>query len=419
MKKEKAYIAYRRLKAFGNSIVFYLLRVNPIKKNRISVCTFEGRSGFCCNPKYIVEELHRRNQSYEFIWFVNDMSKEFPDYIRKVKNTLWNRAYYLGTSKVWLDNYRKPYGTVKRKGQYYLNTNHYTIGIKCTGLWRGKGFSQMAYLVSKNDSDMIDDVIIDSDWCEEVTPKGLLYNGTYLKTGAPRCDALYGDRSEYRSMFRQKHNLPVEAKVIMYAPTFREGAKNGKRSVHENPLTLDFEKLLEVLKEKFGGEWFICLRVHPQLAAAHGNYSDDKLKGRIIDVSKEEDMYEILAGMDMYITDYSSAIFEAGFAHIPAFVYADDIDTYAKDRGNLMWNFVTDPIDNIGNNKEITPQFDVRFPFAISKNNDALKREIERFDMTKYEGILDSFYSKLGLIYDGMASKKIADVICKVVKREK
>lgn len=37
----------------------------------------------------------------------------------------------------------------KRKGQYYLNTNHYTLGIKTVGLWRGKGFSKMAYLVSK------------------------------------------------------------------------------------------------------------------------------------------------------------------------------------------------------------------------------------------------------------------------------
>ena len=38
------------------------------------------------------------------------------------------------------------------------------------------------------------------------------------------------------------------------------------------------------------------------------------------------DRYEILAAMDAYITDYSSACFEAGFAHIPVFIYADDIE---------------------------------------------------------------------------------------------
>ncbi|MBQ5731952.1 MAG: hypothetical protein IIV59_02215, partial [Selenomonadaceae bacterium] len=64
-----------------------------MKKNRIAVCTFEGRGGFGCNPKYLVQELHRRNPGYEFIWLVNDINKEFPEYVHKVKNTLWNRAY--------------------------------------------------------------------------------------------------------------------------------------------------------------------------------------------------------------------------------------------------------------------------------------------------------------------------------------
>ena len=200
-KAEELYIFKRRVKASINSLAFYICRVFPVKKKLISVCTFEGKGGFGCNPKYVVQKMHELYPEYEYVWFVNDMKKEFPDYIRKVPNTLWSRAYWLSRSKVWIDNYRKPYGTVKRKEQYYLNTNHYTIGIKCTGLWRKDGFSKMAYLVSKNDSDMIDDLVIDSDWCEEVSPKGLVYNGTYLKTGAPRCDILYGDRSKAKKHF--------------------------------------------------------------------------------------------------------------------------------------------------------------------------------------------------------------------------
>ena len=35
----------------------------------------------------------------------------------------------------------------------------------------------MAYLVSKNDSDMIDDLVIDSDWCEQSFDKALVYEG--------------------------------------------------------------------------------------------------------------------------------------------------------------------------------------------------------------------------------------------------
>lgn len=408
---EKNYIRYRKLKAFGNSLCFYLCRIFPIKKNLISVCTFEGKGGFGCNPKYIVQELHQRNSEYEFVWFVNDMSKDFPDYIRKVPNSLWSRAYWLSRSKVWIDNYRKPLGTKKRKGQYYLNTNHYTLGIKSVGLWRETGFSEMAYLVSKNDSDMIDDLIIDSKFCEEMCPKGLVYNGNYLKTGAPRCDVLYGDRSPYKRDFRKKHGLSDDAKVAMFAPTFREGAKDGKRSIYSEIWTIDLERLVYSLEKKFGGEWYICIRVHPQLAPVFQGYCNPKIQERLIDESQADDMYEILAGMDVFVTDYSSACFEAGFAHMPVFIYADDIEQYVQDRGSLMWNFATDPLDHVTANKEMFPDMDMVFPFSIATDNDELERVIDGYDDSEYNTRLEQFHVEIDLEFDGNARNKVIDKI--------
>ena len=409
--KESSYIAYRKLKAWGNRICFYLCRIFPIDRTLISVCAFEGKGGFGCNPKYLVQELHNRNPKFRFVWFVNDMNKEFPDYIKKVPNTLWSRAYWLSKSKVWIDNYRKPYGTCKRKGQYYINVNHYTIGIKCTGLWRGKGFSKMAYLVSKNDSDMIDDLVIDSDWCEKVSPKGLVYDGTYQKTGAPRCDVLYGDRTEYMTRFREKHSLPLYAKVVMFAPTFREGAKNGKRSVYSEIWTIDFKRLLDNLEKKFGGSWYVCVRVHPQLAPTFKEYNNPEIKERVIDESQADDMYEILAGMDAYITDYSSACFEAGFTRMPVFIYADDIQKYANDRGSLMWNLASDPLEHIRNNKEITEDFDIEFPFSVAMDNDSIEKNIMNFDEITYRQKLDKAFKAMGLIFDGNASNRLSQKI--------
>lgn len=406
-KAEERYIKKRKLKAFGNQVCFYLCRVFSIQKNLISVCTFEGKGGFGCNPKYVVQELHKENPEYQFVWFVNDMNKEFPEYIRKVPNTLWSRAYWLTRSKIWIDNYRKPYGTVKRKGQYYLNTNHYTIGIKCTGLWRGEGFSKMAYLVSKNDSDMIDDLIIDSKWCEVVSPKGLVYEGTYLKTGAPRCDVLYGDRTKYKIAFRERHHLPQDAKIVMFAPTFREGAVNGKRSVYSEIWSIDFKCLVDTMEKKFGSRWYICIRVHPQLAETFQEYKNAEIQDRLIDVSKADDMYEILAGMDAYITDYSSACFEAAFAKIPVFIYADDIEKYAHDRGALMWNIATDPIDDVKNNKMMTPQFDLRFPFTISRDNEELEKNILKYEEKDYKKYLNEIFKKMSLVFEGNASQEI------------
>ena len=409
--KEIRYIKKRRRLAFRESIKFYLCRIFPVQNNLISVCTFEGKGGFGCNAKPLVEELHRQHPDLRFVWFVNDMDKTFPDYVQKVPNTAWSRAYWLSRSKVWIDNYRKPYGTKKRKGQYYLNVNHYTIAIKCTGLLRWEGFSEMAYLVSKNDSDMIDGLVIDSTWCEQCFDKALVYEGNFLKTGAPRCDVLFGDRSFYQKKFRQKHNLPEDAKVVMFAPTFREGAKDGKRYVFSEIWSVDFKRLIHNLEKKFGGKWYLCVRVHPQLAPTFREYKNPDVQDRIIDESQADDMYEILAGMDAYITDYSSACFEAGFAHIPVFLYADDIQQYANDRGALMWNLATDERDHISNNKQMVPGLDVYLPFTLASDNEQLEQDIMAFDQSVYDKKLDEFHEKMGLVFDGRASEKIIENI--------
>ncbi len=414
---EKSYIWYRKAKAFGNKLCFILCRIFPIKNNRISICIFEGRSGFGCNPRYIVEELHKRNKDYEFIWFVNDMQKSFPDYIRKVPNTLWSRAYWLSTSKIWIDNYRKPYGTIKRKKQYYFQTWHATIAFKSTGLLRKEAFSEMAYLVSKNDSDMIDYVIIDSRWCEVMYSKALVYDGAFLKTGAPRCDVLYGDRKETRALFREKYGLKQTDKIVMFAPTFREKSNNGVRSVYSEKWSVDFARMLLNLAKRFGGNWCLCLRLHPQLVQ---NMMDDlnlDLKLKVIDISREDDMNVNLAAMDALITDYSSAAMDASFMRIPVFIYADDIEKYIQDRGSILWDFSRLSEEIIKNNQEMVPGIDTQLPYTVSQNNDELERHILEFDEDKYAKQMDQFVKDVELIFDGQASSRVADKIESFIKQ--
>ena len=398
--------------AWANRMAFYICRIFPVKKKLIAVCSFEGKGGFGCNPKYIVQELHRRDKEIEFVWFVNDLQKNFPDYITKVSNTLWHRAYWLSRAYVWIDNYRKPYGTIKRKGQYYINVNHYTFSIKCTGLLRGERFSKIAYKVSKNDSDAMDALVIDSLWGELISPKGFLFSGPYLKIGAPRCDALCGECiQESRVSLRRKHNLPADARIVMYAPTFREGEKNGKRSVFKAQTTLDFSRLLSNLERKFGGKWYLCTRFHPQIANEISVDSDVSMIKCSFDESYTDDLYEILPAVDAYITDYSSAAFEAGLAGIPVFLYADDVKEYLTFRGDLMWDFMSDDRGNIKNNKKLLPTLDIMLPFSLARDNDELELDILNFDYRKYSKKIDDFSDKLGVVFDGKASGRLADII--------
>ncbi len=269
----------------------------------------------------------------------------------------------------------------------------------------------MAYLVNKNDSDMIDYLIIDSKWCEQCFEKAMVYTGEMLKRGAPRCDVLYGERKEPRRSFRERHGLDQKAKVLLFAPAFREGSDNGKRIVFSEVWTIDFERLLSNLEKRFGGKWYICVRVHPQLAPTFKEYHNKAIEDRLIDESSYDDMYELLAGMDAYITDYSSAVFEAGFAHIPSFIYADDIETYSKDRGNLCWNMDDQDRKNIPNNKSIHPNMELTLPFSVSKNNDQLEEDILGFSEEDYNTRLDMFHEKIGLVFDGMASSRLVKKI--------
>ena len=108
----------------------------------------------------------------------------------------------------------------------------------------------------------------------------------------------------------------------MYAPTFRGGSQSIKRTINVDDTSLDYDVLINALEKRFGGKWYVFLRLHPQLVARN-MLSNDKNE-RLIDVSKVDDMYEILAGCDAFITDYSSAAFDAAVMKIPVFIYADD-----------------------------------------------------------------------------------------------
>lgn len=411
--KENCYILYRRFKALGNVLSMLACRIFPIDKKKICVCTFEGKGGFGCNPKYIVSKLHEMDPEIKIVWLVKDLSKDFPEYVDKAGCGTWSRAYHLSTSKIWIDNYRKPYGTIKRKGQYYLNTWHGTAGFKSIGLWRGDAFSKMAYLVSRNDSKMIDAVISDSRWCDIIFPKGLIYDGPFLKTGSPRCDILFGDRSKIKEHFYEKFGIPKDQKLVLFAPTYREKSKDGVRLVSAEDCSLDFDRMISNLNKMTGQKWRIVRRLHPQVAASLVKEANDN--SDIIEASFEPDMYEVLAAVDMLVTDYSSVAMEAGFMEIPVFLYADDLDIYMKERGGEQWIFHSDTSLPVYSNQEMMPGLDLRLPFPIAINNEELEKRILEFDPEKYSEDIKEFKDTLDLLFDGKASERVASELIRIL----
>lgn len=412
MNEEKRYIRKRIWKARFQSIPFYLCRIFPVREKKIVFCCIEGTTGYTCNPKYIAQEMIHQKADFELVWLVNDITKVFPREIKVIRNTLWNRAYQLTTAHFWIDNSRKQLEVRKRKKQIYIQTWHAKLGFKPTCLDRGSSFSKIAYLVSKHDSDMIDYVLSNSKWYDDTLPTGMMYNGETLRTGSPRCDVLINDRTESRKNLQKDYQLPKDAKVLMYAPTFRGGSQETNRSIEVNQRFPDYNRLINALERRFGGKWYIFLRLHPQLVARDldkaaininltgirmtDQYSTDNT---IIDISRVDDMYEVLAGCDVFMTDYSSAAFDAAIMKIPVFLYADDYKEYEGERGKLLWDLR-------------------KLPFLLALDDDELERQIDRFDMDQYYDKLESLFQETEMVEDGKAAIHVVDIIRKLMKNE-
>ncbi len=407
MTSEEKYIKKRLWKARLQSILFYICRMHPINKNKIVFCCIEGTTGYTCNPKYIAEGLIKQQTDYELVWLVNDISKKFPKEIKVVKNTLWNRAYHLSTAKFWIDNSRKQLEVRKRKGQIYIQTWHAKLGFKPTCLDRGASFTKIAYLVSKHDSDMVDYWLSNSDWYDKTLKTGSLYEGKTLRTGSPRCDILIKASQDklFKDRIKQRlcetYGITTEnlddIHYLMYAPTFRGGSQGTQRSVEVGNHFPNYKVLQEALESKFGGRWIIALRLHPQLVARNldGGVNDgnNHINSDItIDVSRVDDMYEILAGCDAFMTDYSSAAFDAAVMKMPVFLYCDDYEEYEGERGKLLWDLR-------------------KLPFPLAVDDAELQNQIEKFDDNKYEFELNSLFDKTTMMEDGNASERVVEFI--------
>ena len=147
-----------------------------------------------------------------------------------------------------------------------------------------------------------------------------------LPTGMPRMDKYLN--AEYRSqktkeIYKMYPQLKGK-KVILFAPTYRG---DGKWDAYYPYEKINFEKLYE-----FCGETYITIfRMHPWVKDPVP--IKEKWKSRFIDANNYPDIDDLFYVADIFITDYSSGIFEYSVMHKPALFYAFDEIEYSYSRG--------------------------------------------------------------------------------------
>ncbi|MBQ6217206.1 MAG: CDP-glycerol glycerophosphotransferase family protein [Erysipelotrichaceae bacterium] len=358
-------------------IIYRIFWLHPLK-DKIVLCSYGGR-GYSDNPQHVADAIKRERPSIDICCVVLDINIEVPKYVRKIKKNSVGELLEYATARIIINNTRFPLYLAKRKGQMFVETWHGCFPLKKIG-YAMEDITPLGKALVKHDSDITDIFLSGSKYLTNIIKRDFKYNGTILEKGVPRLDVLF-DTSNIDCLYEQL-NIKRNCKILIYAPTFRD---NGRTDVYD----IDFERLKNALEERYGGEWVILVRFHPNIA----EYADSlQYSSWLINATVITDIYDIMKITDIMITDYSSIGQEFSYyLKRPVLLYAKDMDEFQNDRG--MYYKIQD------------------LPYPIAENNDQLISLVKTYSFSKDNADLNAFFNEAGFVGNGNTSKEVAEYI--------
>ncbi len=351
----------------------------PLDRKKIVFSNFNG-GGYGDNPKFIAEEFLRRKLDFRLFW-VAAHEYAFPKGIRPVKPNTAAFVYHMATAGFWIDNTRKLYDLKKRPSQYYIQTWHGGPGLKKVEMDCESALSAEYIAWAKKDSGYIDLFLSCCQWCSDLYHRSFWYQGELLEKGIPKNDMYFEDPAPYREKVYSCFRLPADIHLVMYAPTYRDNRKT-------DMYNLDYSLLLTTLGKRFGGQWAVLVRLHPNVNSQDYPiaYTD-----RILNASPYENMQELLVAADVIISDYSGCAFDFLTLDKPGFLYAED---YEEIRSTKDYYFSLEEL-----------------PFTLAFSNGELMEHILHFDEEAYKTKCQAYRNRIQYYDTGHASQAVVDVI--------
>lgn len=347
----------------------------PINNNRILFYSFNGKQ-YSDNPKYISDVLCKNNK-FDIYWaFKNpDQIEELPKGIKTVK--FRSLSYYLvaKTSKIVVFNVQGFGELSRRKNQIFIQTWHASNGYKKIGNY--KGIRQKLFLLGHRDYSYV--MSGAESMTERRIRRSMGFKGEVL-SGTPRMDKFINAKSEDIPLRVQKtFNISKDNKLLLYAPTWRRN-----RSIDD--YEIDYKRLHDTLKEKFGGDWIIAIRLHPNIKKRININLP-----YIVDATEYPEMTDLLYTADVLISDYSSCIWDYSFTYRPCFLYCYDLDEYCSEMSFDI------PIE--------------KWRFPIATNMDDLIKHINEYDSIEFRRQMDFHHKEMGSLEDGYATERVCNLI--------
>ncbi len=370
----------------ASTLMWAACRLLPVQRNKVVFSSYGGK-GFGGNPKAVALALLDTGAPLDLVWLTRDTNIALPEGIRPCPFGTPQAVHTLSTAAVWVDDSRSG-ARFKRSTQFYLQTWH---GFALKHIERAAEDSLPASYVAqcRRDSSFIDCIPSNSAFMTRVYREDFWYNGEIAEIGSPRNDVFFRDTSALAAQVRSFFSLPAEQHLLLYAPTFRaDGSTDAYR--------MDMQAVLSACAQRFGGQWSALIRLHPNIAAlSDGLFPYDGQT--ILDATAYPDMQELLAAVDLLLTDYSSSMFDYALQGKPCIQYAADIEAYQKDRSFYF------PLDAL--------------PFPLATTPDALCQCIVSFDSQKQQETWARFAEAQGFCEDGHAAARCAELILSHMKR--
>lgn len=351
--------------------------------------SFLGRE-YSGNAKYITDELLNMSSNLDIVWLAlkGNTPGVYPDGVRVVKYNSLRSVYELATAKVWVDDFRKKYFPPKKKKQKYIQVWHGSVTLKHVEKDIEKNLGKVYLTEAKRDGASSDFMISGNAVSTKLYTEKFWFSGQIMEYGTPRLDSIINYNGRYLNVWDKIDGIKKSDHVILYAPTFRDDVQ-----ASEDIYRLPFNSIKKTLIEKFGGDWKILVRLHPNLAHLENEIIQDS---SVIGVSRFSDSQALILRSDIVITDYSSIMFDAMYADKPVFLYVPDLVEYTDNRG--MYFSISD------------------LPFAMAEKFNDLLKNIQKFEKNANRKKVQLFREAIGSVEKGNASLKTARLILNLLK---
>ena len=279
-------------------------------ENAVFFESFYGRNA-SCNPLAIDRELARVAPGVIRYWSVVDLSVQVPEgAIAVVEGSPpWWRARGAARLLVVNDWLRRRF--VRKPGQRVLQTWHGTP-LKRLALHR-PGFDPRRMLAVLRESRRWTVLLAQSPYAARVLGRAYAFvRRPMWIEGYPRNDAL---RTDDGSATRRALGIGAEARVLLYAPTWRV----------DREAMVDFVDPVALARS---ADAVVLVRGHSRTLQP----GEDARGPRVIDVTGFPDTARLLAVADALITDYSSVMFDFSITGKPMYFLVPDLEHY---RGEL------------------------------------------------------------------------------------